>query len=64
MSGADTTINPTSLDLDVAALAAYLQQHITNFNGLKEIEKFSVGQSNPTYLLRDTDGNRYVMRRQ
>jgi aminoglycoside phosphotransferase (APT) family kinase protein len=47
--------------IDQAALAPYLEAHIKGFSGLTAIEKFSSGQSNPTYLLK-ADSGRYVLR--
>lgn len=47
--------------LDPAALGAYLEAHVADFAGLERIEKFSAGQSNPTYLLTAASG-RYVLR--
>ncbi|RUX07885.1 MAG: phosphotransferase family protein [Mesorhizobium sp.] len=47
--------------LDQAALAPYLEAHIPGFSGLAAIEKFTSGQSNPTYLLTAASG-RYVLR--
>jgi aminoglycoside phosphotransferase (APT) family kinase protein len=52
-------IDPNALDQ--AALAPYLEDHIPGFAGLRAIEKFSSGQSNPTYLLK-ADSGRYVLR--
>lgn len=51
-----------AFDLDDKKLAAYLSQHINGFNGPLQSEKFSGGQSNPTYLL-STPNRRYVLRR-
>ncbi|SDR47325.1 phosphotransferase [Pseudovibrio sp. Tun.PSC04-5.I4] len=48
-------------NLDIPALQAYLQQNMPEFGELLEIEKFSGGQSNPTYKLRTADKT-YVMR--
>jgi aminoglycoside phosphotransferase (APT) family kinase protein len=48
--------------LDDAALAAYLQQHLPGFRGPLQSKKFAGGQSNPTYLL-DSPGGQYVLRR-
>ena len=48
--------------LDEAAVAAYLRDHIDGFEGPIEAEKFAVGQSNPTFLLR-TPARNYVLRR-
>ena len=50
------------LQLDDAALAAYLQQHLPGFSGPLQSKKFAGGQSNPTYLLESTVGQ-YVLRR-
>lgn len=47
--------------LDVAALGAELKTAITGFGDLVSAEKFSGGQSNPTYLLTASSG-RYVLR--
>ena len=47
--------------LDAGVLAPYLEAEIPGFLGLQSIEKFTSGQSNPTYLLRAESG-RYVLR--
>jgi aminoglycoside phosphotransferase (APT) family kinase protein len=47
--------------LDTATLGPYLEQHVPGFAGLETIEKFSAGQSNPTYLIKAESG-RYVLR--
>ncbi len=47
--------------LDKAELQTYLQQHVPGVGKLLEIEKFSGGQSNPTYKLVTSDKT-YVMR--
>lgn len=47
--------------IDATALAAWLEQHLEGFAGPLSIEKFSGGQSNPTYKL-VTPGQSYVMR--
>jgi aminoglycoside phosphotransferase (APT) family kinase protein len=46
---------------DVAALQAYLLQHLPGFAGPLTVEQFKGGQSNPTYKL-VTPGCAYVMR--
>lgn len=46
---------------DVAALQAYLQQHLPDFEGPLSVEMFKGGQSNPTYKLL-TPARSYVMR--
>jgi aminoglycoside phosphotransferase (APT) family kinase protein len=47
--------------LDPAVLGPYLEAEVAGFSGLRNIEKFATGQSNPTYLL-DADSGRYVLR--
>jgi len=47
---------------DVAALEAYLSDHVEGFRGPLEVEQFKGGQSNPTYRLNAPLG-RYVLRR-
>jgi len=49
--------------LDITVLTDYLNQHIPAFGSLSSAEKFSGGQSNPTFLL-TADSGRYVLRRQ
>jgi aminoglycoside phosphotransferase (APT) family kinase protein len=49
--------------LDQAVLSAYLPKHVPKIGELLSAEKFSDGQSNPTYLLTTTTGQ-YVLRRQ
>ncbi|MEY2688758.1 MAG: hypothetical protein RL375_2956, partial [Pseudomonadota bacterium] len=46
---------------DVAALDAYLGQHLAGYAGPLTVEQFKGGQSNPTYKL-VTPGATYVMR--
>jgi aminoglycoside phosphotransferase (APT) family kinase protein len=50
-------------DIDVAMLASYLQGRIEGFRGPLRAERFKGGQSNPTYLLTDAAGQRYVLRK-
>jgi aminoglycoside phosphotransferase (APT) family kinase protein len=47
---------------DVAALEAYMQQHVAAFRGPLKVRQFTGGQSNPTFLLTAGD-RRYVMRK-
>ena len=49
--------------LDLGKLGSYLRTHVQETGNLKGVEKFSDGQSNPTYLL-DTETGQYVLRRQ
>lgn len=49
--------------IDTDKLANYLEGSIDGFKGPIRAEKFSEGQSNPTFLIRAASGN-YVLRRQ
>lgn len=49
--------------LDPVELGPYLEANIEGFKGLRQVEKFAGGQSNPTFLLTATSG-KYVLRRQ
>ncbi|HET6565882.1 MAG TPA: phosphotransferase [Xanthomonadales bacterium] len=48
--------------LDDAALAAWLKQHLPGFTGPLQSKKFAGGQSNPTYLIQSPSGQ-FVLRR-
>ena len=48
--------------LDIESIGPYLEKHLDAFYGLESYEKFSIGQSNPTFLLKAKSGN-YVLRR-
>ncbi len=48
--------------LNFKAVDSYLATRLEGYRGPLEVEKFAVGQSNPTYLLR-TPGKSYVLRR-
>lgn len=48
--------------LDEQSLGSYLEGHIDGFRSLKSVEKFTGGQSNPTFLL-TADSGKYVLRR-
>ncbi|WP_170763901.1 phosphotransferase family protein [Ruegeria lacuscaerulensis] len=52
----------TGMELDVERLSNYLERNIDDFSGPLTYEKFSDGQSNPTYLL-SAGGSKYVLRR-
>jgi aminoglycoside phosphotransferase (APT) family kinase protein len=52
----------SSLALDEAALARYLEAHVAGFRGPLKATKFKGGQSNPTYLVEAASGE-YVLRR-
>jgi aminoglycoside phosphotransferase (APT) family kinase protein len=47
--------------LDAAALGPYLESHVEGFRGLRSIDKFNTGQSNPTYRVAAESGT-YVLR--
>lgn len=49
--------------LNTETLSRYLEAHVPGFRGPLSTEKFSGGQSNPTFLLKAQSGN-YVLRRQ
>jgi aminoglycoside phosphotransferase (APT) family kinase protein len=51
-----------SQSLDLNAVDTYLSAHLPGFSGPVEAQKFDVGQSNPTYLLK-TPARDYVLRR-
>ena len=55
------TMDPHRFDVD--KMARYLESRMEGFAGPMTAEKFSGGQSNPTFLLRARSGN-YVLRRQ
>ena len=48
--------------LDLEAVGTYLSTHLPGFEGPIEAEKFDIGQSNPTFLLK-TPARNYVLRR-
>jgi len=50
-------------DIDTAALVAFLQDRIEGLRAPLHADRFSGGQSNPTYLLTDGGGRRYVLRK-
>lgn len=52
----------TTFRFDEQRLSQYLQENVEGFRGPITAEKFSGGQSNPTYLIRAASGN-YVLRR-
>jgi aminoglycoside phosphotransferase (APT) family kinase protein len=47
---------------DVDRLEVYMREHIEGFSGPLEVEQFSGGQSNPTFMLKAGD-RRFVLRR-
>jgi aminoglycoside phosphotransferase (APT) family kinase protein len=61
-SFAGTTPPRAGFELDSARLESYLREHVEGFRGPLELQQFSGGQSNPTYLI-VTPERRYVLRR-
>src|SRR5512134_3468788 len=51
------------LAIDAGALADYLRQHIEGLRLPLALAQFEGGQSNPTYLVTDAGGRRFVLRR-
>jgi len=49
--------------LDTAVLGPYLEANVAGFRGLRRVEKFTDGQSNPTFKVSAASGE-YVLRRQ
>ena len=49
--------------VDIDTLADYLAREVPRIGRLQQLQKFSDGQSNPTYLV-ETDSGQYVLRRQ
>lgn len=49
--------------LETAALAVWLQERIEGMKGPLVAQRFTGGQSNPTFLLTDAAGQRYVLRK-
>ena len=52
----------SNFDFDTEKLAAYLERHVPGFTGPLVAEKFSGGQSNPTFKITTATGQ-YVLRR-
>lgn len=47
---------------DIAAMQDYMHQHVDGFSGDLSVEQFNGGQSNPTFKLSTSTGQRYVLR--
>jgi aminoglycoside phosphotransferase (APT) family kinase protein len=56
-----STASPEAIE--TAALAGWLREHIDGFRGPPLVRRFSSGQSNPTFLVTDASGRRYVLRK-
>ena len=63
MTEATTQDRPATATIDVERLSTWLAQHVPDFSGPTSLERFTGGQSNPTFLL-TTPRRRYVLRRQ
>jgi len=50
------------LRFDTAALAAWMTAHVEGYSGTLTAEQYKGGQSNPTFLLTASNGQRWVMR--
>lgn len=48
---------------DEAALACFMAEHVEGFAPPLEVRQFQGGMSNPTFLLADGNGTRYVLRK-
>jgi aminoglycoside phosphotransferase (APT) family kinase protein len=57
-----TEVSATASDLPLDRLAAWLGNHVAGFRGPVTAERFTGGQSNPSYRL-DAASGRYVLRR-
>jgi aminoglycoside phosphotransferase (APT) family kinase protein len=51
----------SGLDISLSRLDSWLGAHVAGFSGLRAVEKFDTGQSNPTYRLSAASGD-YVLR--
>jgi len=47
---------------DIGAMQEYMRRHVEGFSGELSVEQFKGGQSNPTFKLTSTSGQRYVLR--
>ena len=47
---------------DIIRLAEWMTAHVEGFSGMPQVEKFTGGQSNPTFML-TAGGRKYVLRR-
>ncbi len=48
---------------DIERLTQFMREQVEGFSGELQVEQFKGGQSNPTFMLTDGRGKRYVMRR-
>ncbi|KAJ1648812.1 hypothetical protein IWQ61_009899 [Dispira simplex] len=52
-----------SHELNIQNLELYLKEHVKSISAPFTIRQFNLGQSNPTYLIQDAQGQRYVLRK-
>lgn len=57
-----TPVRPAHV-FDEAKLAAFMKDHVEGYRGPLTVLQFEGGQSNPTFLLSDGGGRRYVLRK-
>ncbi|KAJ1970306.1 hypothetical protein IWQ62_000033 [Dispira parvispora] len=50
-------------ELNIQKLECYLKEHVRSISTPFIIRQFNLGQSNPTYLIQDAQGQRYVLRK-
>ena len=58
-----TTAVSERLRFDIAALEAWMADHVEGFAGPLTVSQFKGGQSNPTYRLDTPSGRAFVLRR-
>lgn len=62
--GQATSAVREGMQIDTTNLLSYLKQHMPNgFTEPLEVRQFKLGQSNPTYFLKDGNGTQYVLRK-
>ncbi|CAK4033234.1 acyl- dehydrogenase IBR3 [Lecanosticta acicola] len=54
---------PIRQQIDLDSLAKYIDQTVPKIKTPLDVKQFGYGQSNPTYLLTDSTGAKYVMRK-
>jgi len=62
-SGQDTSEVRQGHDIPIPSLEAYLVKTLPGFVGPLTVRQFKVGQSNPTFLVIDGTGKRFVVRK-
>ncbi|WPH02661.1 putative acyl-coa dehydrogenase ibr3 [Acrodontium crateriforme] len=54
---------PIRQPIDLQSLEKFIKQNVPEIETPLEVKQFGYGQSNPTYLLKSPNGNKYVMRK-